>query len=589
MTVHSNGKFLGVSAVPPLEGAGWTVKVRDYRDFNTLVAVVTDPVAITVGPELCARGAGSVSLSLESPFWSVALPDGRSARALLDYEYLWEAYEDGLLRFQWLGNAVEEILVDDSATRGVAVSGPGTAEVLSWPIIMRPGYPAPIPKGLDVDTAVTSSDRKPSFGWEFPVKWSAMRIWSTMWAAAWRRKAAKWVTCTFTPLVDSAGKKWEYVPTVSTVAGEGFRPTPGTNLLDFLDECTGQDYGKYFAARAEWYMHPGFKLDVRQTRHELSNPRGGIGTNKEKKVIFYEAQVQFKQRVRSRENIANHVVVIDANGTESVAADAASVAKWNRRELLQNRAANLTDPARRARVSKLYLAQSRDEEAQWVIQVPHNLPGRRPFYDYNVGDWIGVNTFQGAAASRTDAYRVLAIVVKVTDEETTVELTLQSKMEFRQKQLEERITNIINKPNIINNIINNPPRRGTDGTDGVDGKPGAVPIVRYPDGTTGYGDPIEPGAKVWIQATDPGSKAKFGDFWVDTDYVEPPPPFVPQEQPSAVIIDDTDGSEWSFGPDEPPLMSPEAVEWYDIWSAPNPMVPARNLGEAWRRDGGGRF
>lgn len=548
--VHSNSKYLRVTPVPPLEGAGWVVKVRDYRDFTTLSTVVTDPVALTVGPELCAVGAGSITLNLNSPFWKTKLTNGASAADLRDREYLWEAYEDGILRFDWLGSTVDETLVEESGARSVTISGPGTAEVLKWGIVLRPGYPAPIPKKLDVDTAVTSDDRKPSFGWEFPVKWSAMRIWSALYLAARRRKVLPWVVCLFSRYTDSSGRKWEYVPTVSTMVGEGYRPTPGTNLLDLLDECTGQDFDKYFASRAEWFMNPGFRLEVHQTAYDTKYARGGIGSNKEKQIIFYEAQVQFKQRVRSRQAIANHVVVIDANGSESVASDATSAARWRRREQLQNKHGNLTDAARRIRISKLHLAQSKDEEVQWVIQVPANLPGRRPFYNYNIGDWIGVN-LSTDGASRTDAYRILAIVVQVTDEETTVELTLQSTMEFRQQVLNDQITTIVNKPN----------NTAAGGVRRPRGNPSTKPriVVRNPDGSAGERDLPEPGPTVWIQPNDPGSAAKYGDFWVDTDYVPPPPPFVPapqpepETQPEAVIVDEYDGSatesQWSYDDD----------------------------------------
>lgn len=518
----SNSIFFEVVETPPLHNVGWQVQVREPVGFGQVVAIIPDFSELSVGPELSAPGAASITLDADHPIWAQPLRNGQPATTLKDQEFLWEAYEDGALRFQWLSQRVEEKPVEDDESRDITISGPGVAQVLSWAVIMRPGYPHAIPPNLkrpgttmaDADSAQSYSDAQPSYSWRFPPTWPTMKMWYTLFTSAQNRGVAPWVRPTFTAEKDSGGAKWEWVATqdntgttlTSTVGDAqplGYAPTLGMNLLDFLAECTGQDPDKYLAERLEWVMRPGLMLEVRKS----------IGVHREKQVIFHEGLIQQIERTRSREELVNHVVVTDEYGAESIAADAASIAKWNRRESYQDKFGTLTDPARRIAAARTFLEQKKDEKSGWVITVPADLPGRRPFRDFTIGDWIGIGAFNDQGESTWQPYRVLAIVVNVQGEVPTCELTLHSKFDAQQLELQRKLTYIINHPSTGSGKVNLP----QDGT-------GAV--IRNPDGSytldPNYNLGGGGGTKVWIQPEDPGGAAQVGDFWYDTSYISTP-------------------------------------------------------------------
>ncbi len=529
MIVTSNAIYLNVYAPPAQPGTGWQLKVRD-PDFYYYppIAEIYEWTALTVGVELNATGAAQVTFDLDSPFWSGTLQDGRPATALLDRVYWWEAYEDGELRFEFLGSNVEEAFVDASETRVATVSGPGMAQLLARAVIFRPGWPAPVPSGLNPQTAVSSSDMAPTLGWEFPADWSTMRMWWTMFDSALTRFASdiQAVNPLFTDFVDSAGNPWQYIPTVQTVSGYGYRPTPGMNLLDFLNECTGQDPDKYFGQPVEWFMRPGRNLEVRPT----------IGVHREKQVVFWEGSTLTKHRNRVRDDIYNYIVVVDVNGDTSTMTSTRSIAKWGRREQLQDKNQNITEGSRRNFVAGIYMQMQADEKSEWTIQVPYSEPQRRPFIDYDIGDWIGIAQYTPGRSSVVDPYRILAITISVdADGQPTVELTLQSKLDSLQQNLQREMTRVLNTPK-DENFVSLPYPPSDPST-----------IIAYPDGSFGYGDigsdfagGLGGGTRVFIQQDDPGDAAKVGDFWYDlSTFPEPDLDYIPDPEPAKPPIEDT--------------------------------------------------
>lgn len=492
----SNGKFLAVVQPIRLENTGWEIRVREHDDFKTLYSVIYDWVSFSISPELNGSGTGSITLNLDTPYFSRSLPGGGDPLSLLDREYLFEAWENGSLRFQWLGRNVEESRVAEDETRTVTISGPGTAELLKNAAILRPGWPKPVPSKVTNNPEFASgTDNSPAYKWIFPPTWPVMRMWYTLLKSAQKRGAATWIKPTFTATKDSGGARWQYVPTVSTTTGNGFSPTTGQNLWDFLQDCTGQDYSQYFAEFCEWVMWPGFKLDVRPI----------IGAHREKRVIFYEGQMHDKSRTRSREEIGNVVIVADNTGRDSHVTNLPSVAKWNRREYWYDQAEGTTTiAARRTAVARNVLKQKKDEKSEWTIRVPAFDQYRRPFYDYNIGDWIGIGSYnpRGGGSTTVAAYRVLAITVTVADETPTVELTLQDELQYRQMQLQKQLTWIIHQ-------VTAKPQTPSDE------KTKSNTTVSNTFEAQGYVTDI----RVFIQPTDPGTKARAGDLWYDTSYV----------------------------------------------------------------------
>lgn len=521
-----------------VDNIGWQVRVRDMH-YN-LLAVIPEFVEVSAGPELCAAGAGSITLDRDHEFWATTLNNGEPATSLLDFEHLWCCYENGSLRYEFLGRAPDETEVSDDEARPIKISGPGAAEAMRFGKIMPPGFPKPPPSGLNYETAVTSNNNVVTLGWEFPFKWPAMQMWWTLFKSCQSRGVLTFVNPTFTDTADSAGSAWVYVPTVETESKySGYRPTQGTDLLDFLNQCTGQDFDKHFADRNEWVMHPGFRLECRKV---IGVNRSGVpvtGATGVKAatgnvVRFFEGNLLDKQRVRSREEIANFVVVIDQDGNFSTAADTASIKRWGIREDYRSQNLNITVASLRDQLAHAYLEQTKLEKSEWTITVPYGLPGRRPFVDFNVGDWIGIGTYTAEKTTRIDGYRVLAIVVTVdANGYGSVELTLQSKIEARLKQLEARVTTIINTINNTQPKDTKQPPGGDSGDSGgsdIDFGHGivrpSVTLNSLLSGAAGLG-------RVWIQATDPGDKAAVGDFWYNTAFTnavtpqpatEPKPP-----------------------------------------------------------------
>jgi len=502
----SNSVFFAVRPIPALDDVGWTCRVLSYTNFTTPIAYLNEFIELSAGPELCAPGAGSITLDADHPMWQVPLPNGDPPTTLLDHEHLFQCYQDGELRFEFLGSNVEEHLLEDDETRAITISGPGAAQVLTWGTIL----PAYFPPAKEVNQTVNTTDPAGNVTvWPgFPTTYPAMRIWRQLLLKAQARGTIKYVTCLFSDTTDSAGDPWVVVQTPTTVADPKtpITPDPGTNLLDLLNIHTGQDLTKQFAERTEWVMWPGFKLDVRKS----------IGTYRDKQVVFYEGQTFGKERTRDRADVANYIVTADVNGSTSFASDPTSIAAFQQREMLQYNNKEVTDPARRMAITRVFLGMHKDEQDQWTITVPYDEPGRKPFVDYGLGDHIAVATFQPDGSSVKDTYRVLAIVVK-TDQDgaITVELTLRSKIEETLRKLQAQLTTILNTPGKVGDPGTIKPTPVTTIP------PGSGPVYQDPNGNLIVGDPNTSGGsgggvRVFIQPTQPFF-ANVGDFWLQTD------------------------------------------------------------------------
>lgn len=77
------------------------------------------------------------------------LPNGQPAHYLLDYEHIWQVFQDGVCRFEFLGETITEQLADASEQRIVTVTGPGVIAALKWAMAAPPGFPGTIVYKLD--------------------------------------------------------------------------------------------------------------------------------------------------------------------------------------------------------------------------------------------------------------------------------------------------------------------------------------------------------------------------------------------------------------------------------------------------------
>jgi len=484
----SNAVFFTVRPPTELERVGWEIRVLDTIDYATVIAVISEFSELTISTELNGPGAGSITMDADSPLWSTTLPNGQPAETLKDYPYLWQCWEDGSLRAEWIRARVDEAPVDEEETRTVTISGPGSADTLRWAKVLPPGFPA--------QTAPF---------WTFTT--NVMNAWLTLLHAAWGRGTIGWIQPTFTATVDSAGAAWADSGSTSQ-----WKPELGTDLLTLLGVVTGQDDEKPAALRAEWVMWPRWQLDVRTT----------IGVNRAQQVVFYEGgQLLDVERTRTSEDVANYVVVRDDLGKCSLAVSSASASRWKQREELQQKS-NVKDPARRLAIAEVTLQQLRDERSSWTVTVPYAETGRRVWTDYDLGDWIGVSRPSRTGANTVDQYRVLAISARITgDGDPELQLTLQSVLDARQRQLNRRLTAIYNT--VGNDTLADLPDVNIpalpDYTAPLVWNPNTeqFELGSFPAGTGGGGG-FGTGIRMFIQPTDPGSEANIGDIWLYKDW-----------------------------------------------------------------------
>ncbi len=506
--------------------AGFTVHVLDYKDMKTLVAVIAEFQSLSWTQQLNDPGTGSITFDEDDPMWGVQLNPRQSRLGLLQREYVFEIWDRDVRVFAFIADTVSQSGSDE--TRSVTISGPGLAGVLKWAIINRPGWPAKVPilsyTPSQADPKVkipnyranSDNDKLPAFLWRFPVKWPTMRMWYTVFKAAQRRGLIKFVSLNFTATLDSAKKPWLDVQTIEELATKtGYQPdTPSENLLDFLNDCTGQDYSKWFGQRLEWQMYPGFQLVVREH----------IGRDCSETVRFFQGNILSVERTRSRESIVNRVIAVDVEGNETNMTNQRSVSTWNLRESRNETNKNVTDPKLRGALAWRYLQQGDFEKDEWSIKIPYDSPGRIPYRNFFIGDEIGFNIeFNGWSPNATAApsvYRVMAITISIAQEQTVpdVELTLQSVIDSKMIELEKQITDLINNPRVIaiddlkdisipeqpvskKALVYNPDTKKWEAGDYSSGGGGA-------------------GGKVYMQKTDPaaatGHTVTAGDFWLET-------------------------------------------------------------------------
>ncbi len=527
-TVNSRYLALGDAEQNINVASGFTVHVLDYKNMKTLVAVLSEYQALSFTDQLNDPGIGSITLDEDDPAWGSMLNPNESYRGLLNKEYVFEIWDRDVPRFAFLGEVVENGNVGDDETRSVTISGPGIAAVLKWACILRPGWPTKVPiiyrKKSDADPKKTIpiyrvnsyNDKIPAFLWRFPIRWPSMRMWWTVFKAAQRRGMIRFVTPKFTAFSDSQWQPWVDFTTIDEVAErEGYQPTePAMNLLDFLADCTGQDYSKWFGQRLEWHMDCGFNLRVQST----------IGQDRSDRVRFFQGQVLSAARTRSRENIYNRIVVTDVDGNETNLTDKPSVARWNMREQRNETHKNVVDAKQKAYIGQRLMDQQKNEKDEWSLTIPYDDPGRVPYRHFLLGDTIGVDVaFNGwlpKQTTTTTKYRIMAITISVNRDSTVpdVELTLQDVIASKMIEMERQITRLLNEP--VNFDLDK--IKDTTGITIIneDGKRKA--LVYNPETRKWEPKPLdEIGGKgqVFVQKDDPAAndaEISVGTFWLKT-------------------------------------------------------------------------
>lgn len=430
-----NSKFLQINKTPISNGSEWDLRVFSPVDnFVTQICTVYDFVDFSASLVLCDVGGGAVSLDLDSPFMNETLPNGANPLTLLGTGLLWRAYESGVLRFEWITKTVSINQTGDAGSRIATLSGEGSGSVLKRGKVLPPGFPA----------QTTSS-------WVFKNQ-SRMKSWHALYAASVARGTIPYVNLMFTATKDSNGIPWSDTPTKTSTVTD-YTPELNEDLLSILQEATGQDYDKLAAMRLDWIMWPGFHLDVRPT----------IGSNKENMIIFNDGgSTIYRTADRDISDLANYIAVRDSYGKTALAKSKASITQYGQVEELHDYG-DITNPKLKGRIADTILEMLKDGVSSWTIKIQPNVPGRKIFRDFNVGDWVGVDEFNvNTGVSTITAYRIVGIAVSKSNSTYDVELTIQSKFDIKMKRLRDTLTKIINQPANGGKLPPVPPYDGPD-------------------------------------------------------------------------------------------------------------------------------
>jgi hypothetical protein len=141
---YAGGPSGAAATLAPAVGNGWEVLVRSGADYTTLLAAIPTSMLLSFQfvKQLDDIGSGTVVLSQDDPWWSrVTLPGGLPSATLLNQECLWQFWQDGVVRFEFLGETVTEQLTDPSEQRVATVTGPGTIAALKWAMVAPQGFP----------------------------------------------------------------------------------------------------------------------------------------------------------------------------------------------------------------------------------------------------------------------------------------------------------------------------------------------------------------------------------------------------------------------------------------------------------------
>jgi hypothetical protein len=411
--------------------------------------------------EISGVGSGSCTIDLDAEFMQY----GSTYRSIIEYPYVWEFYQNNVLRSDWISSNLDIKYVDQSLTRELVVSGRGLADVLRHGVVLPPKVnqkwigDANMTdlSGFRGGRIYTYGERPMVEGWptlpEDFIPITPMENWRKHFSRVRQRFAddpntlhsvlMDINTSTFSSSSDSEGFAWDSYTgdEKKQLPADGSGSTKGTNMYDLLVEMTRIE-------QADFYMEPGAKLKVCKE----------YGTDRSARVIFNNPVLLSKSRQRDRSDIANSIYVEnnlnhvnDIPGipppTDSYfppgVVDIKSRKQWARRERyieLEVSDQNSDNPTSESSSSRAYseLARYKDELSSWDVSVPAGVelePGlvvNRPFIDYGIGDYIGL-TSEGPVGqiSSVEKLRVMAISGAVdSNGDLTVELTLETNLQL---------------------------------------------------------------------------------------------------------------------------------------------------------------
>ncbi len=328
----SNGIFFQVFEIPPLANVGWEIRVissqswrtvqphkitmygKAHKPFSALTPVMVIPKFISASMQqtISDVGAGSVTLDMDMDMWKTTLPDGRAALSILDYEHLWQVYENGTLRFEFLGQDVSEEFVTPDGTRAITVSGPDGAEVLNWFSVTSPFYPGKAPAG------------QPD---KYFFRLAAMDAWSRLFYFGNNNGFITWVDLTFYSNVDSAGKQWSDNP-------------PPKPKIDMIESTLSSDINFFFGEATLTDTAKGLLAGMCVAFEHMTSPQVTVVGHTDSVGSHAFNQTLSEQRARNaanyiREKVPQVVLTVSGKGeTQPIATNSTAFGREKNRRVV---------------------------------------------------------------------------------------------------------------------------------------------------------------------------------------------------------------------------------------------------------------
>lgn len=403
------------SVGPPITLSAWELRVYRATD-GSLVGYVPRWRALTFRKAINEIGNGAVELDLDDPIF-LAIGDSD----LLEHENVWVVFWNGNRVFAFHNQEVAENLVQANGLRTVTMSGDGIGKRLKYGAILPQGFPSWAGNGRIRKWPTSGS------GTEQP-----MKAWRDLFLEAQARGAISGITTTFSNAVDSKSVPW---PASSATHVE----------LEVGSDDISTLLSKYAElSNADWIVNPDGTLDVAvQVVDGGGNYLSGLGDRLENLVRFQVAHDQISfSRNRHRSEIHNVLYVEAANGDIGYPAptDSGSTTTWGRRETYL-KAPDASDATAALVFGSKAIPTMRGEQAEVNITVIPDHVDRVVFFDYDVGDWIGVTANDSRLYGvNNGAYRVMAISISVDDSAmSTVQLTCQTVLDYKLARLQKAI------------------------------------------------------------------------------------------------------------------------------------------------------
>jgi hypothetical protein len=214
------------------------------------------------------------------------------------------------------------------------------------------------------------------------------------------RGTLPFVSLSFDQLIDSGGQPWTDEWSIQVAVG--------SDLLSLI-----QNYGG--AIDADWMMLPGYVLEV--------GNQGTLGTDYSGTIVFHEGESTQYGRTQDRSQLYNVAAAQDVDGQIHGYTNPSSITQWGQREIFVASAGTM-DEASTAQTAQAAVQQYGQETDARVFQIPPAAPGKTPFTDFGIWDWVGIERGDFGAI---EAQRVVGITYTIDqDGNESCELIIQT-------------------------------------------------------------------------------------------------------------------------------------------------------------------